>query len=49
MENLGKRTTLTIVAIFLMASLGWYFSIKTISHKTSHQCTYQTAIICTQT
>lgn len=50
MENLGKRTTLAIAAIFLVATLGWYLLIKTIaSHNTAHECTYQTAIICTQT
>jgi hypothetical protein len=51
MENLGKRTTLTLAAVFLLATLGWYCWIRANGAATaSHYCTYQAAkITCTQT
>jgi hypothetical protein len=51
MENLGKRTTLTLAAIFLLATLGWYSWIRANGVIASaHNCTYQAAkITCIQT
>jgi hypothetical protein len=52
MENLGKRTTLKIAAIFLVATLGLYFSIKTMAPTPDkpHVCTCQDGkVTCTKT
>jgi hypothetical protein len=51
MENLGKRTTLKIAAIFLMATLGLYFSIKMMAPTPDkpHVCTCQDGkVTCTK-
>jgi hypothetical protein len=48
MENLGKRTTLILVAVFLLATVGWYFSIKTCGDTAPAHCAYQAAkVTCT--
>jgi hypothetical protein len=50
MENLGKRTTLTLAAIFLLTTLGWYCWIRANGvNAAGHHCTYQGGkITCTQ-
>jgi hypothetical protein len=51
MENLGRRSTLTFAAVFLLATLGWYCWIRANGAATAgHYCTYQAAkITCIQT
>jgi hypothetical protein len=50
MENFSKRTTATLVAAFLLAMLGWGFTIEKISQPTTpvmhcdhHQLTFSPA------
>jgi hypothetical protein len=50
MENLGKRATLTVAAIFLLTTLGLYFSITMApTPDRPHLCTCQDGkVTCTK-
>ena len=39
MENLGKRTVLILVAVFLVLNLGWFICLQSMTD-TVVRCTY---------
>ena len=39
MENLGKRTVLILVAVFLVLNLGWFIRLQSMTD-TVVRCTY---------
>ena len=39
MENLGKRTVLILVAVFLVLNLGWFICLQSMTD-TVARCTY---------
>jgi hypothetical protein len=39
MENLGKRTVLILIAVFLVLNLGWFICLRSMTD-TVVRCTY---------
>jgi hypothetical protein len=40
MENLGIRTVLILVAVFLVMNLGWFIGLTSMSNQPTMRCTY---------